>query len=338
MYVKSKLIELDRVVYNVDLNDHKIIEDRMDTLSVQKRLHNDSEISSNLVCTKGLCLIETAITTRYQLTNQLSVTEDYVQIFCMMDGCSVGKNSCNKKCLFNLGIMHLVYGKGLESSLEIVSLKKSKYLSVVMSRKYYLSLFFHEPWISHSKFYRAVMEQKSVGHGEITFPLDALLKRVLNELMLQAFPEKHAKHLTDLKLKEIFLHILIKFSEAITNKTAINREEYDKLEAAKAYLTLHFDHPPSAKQLSRIVFLNELKLKQGFKQLYHTSIYAYVISLKMEKAQMMLAEQHTVQEMAEILGYKSVSHFISTFKKTFGYTPKQGLLDRIEKSDAQNAV
>lgn len=66
-----------------------------------------------------------------------------------------------------------------------------------------------------------------------------------------------------------------------------------------------------------------MKLKQGFKQRYNTSIYTYVIKLKMEKAETMLAENHTVKEMAEILGYKSVSHFISTFKKTFGYTPKQ---------------
>ncbi|MBO3098339.1 helix-turn-helix transcriptional regulator [Gelidibacter pelagius] len=330
------MIELDRIVYNVDLYGNKVIEDRMSTLSVQKELNNESEISSHLIYTKGLCLIDTSIKPQQQLTDQITVTEDYVQIFCMMDGCSVGKQSCNEKCQFNLGIMHLVYCKGLENTLEIASQKKSRYLSVVMSRSYYLILFFHEPWIQHSKFYRSVMEQKTVGHGEITFPLDSLLKRVLNELMLQAFPKRHAKHLTDLKLKELFLHILIKFSEAMTNKTAINKDEYEKLEAAKAYLTLHFDHPPTAKQLSRIVFLNELKLKQGFKQLYNTSIYAYVIKLKMEKAEIMLAEKHTVQEMAEILGYKSVSHFISTFKKTFGYTPKQGLMERNEKLTSRN--
>lgn len=336
MNVKSKLIELDRIIYNVNLYDDKLIAERMSNLSVEKDLHKDSEISSNLIYTKGLCLIDTSIKPKQQLTDQISVSEDYIQIFCMMDGCSVGRRSCHKKCQFNLGIMHLVYCKGLETTLEIVSQKKSRYLSVVMSRNYYLSLFFHEPWIRHSKFYRSVMEEKTVGYGEITFPLDSSSKRVLNELMLQGFPKRHAKHLTDLKLKELFLHILIKFSEAITNKTSINREDYEKIEAAKAYITLHFDNPPTAKELSRMVFLNELKLKQGFKQLYNTSIYAYVIQLKMEKAQTMLAEKHTVQEMAEILGYKSVSHFISTFKKTFGYTPKQGLLEQNEKYTGWN--
>ncbi|WP_299390572.1 AraC family transcriptional regulator [uncultured Gelidibacter sp.] len=329
--MQSKVIELDRIVYNIDLNSNEMIEDRMGALSVQERVTNESEITSNLICTKGLCLIETSVSPQHQLTDQMTVTEDYVHIFCMMDGCSLGKNSCNKTCEFNLGIMHLAYCKGLERSLEIVSQQKSRYLSVVMSRNYYLQLCFHEPWIRHSKFYRAVIERKTVEYGEVTFPLDTLLKRVLNELILQAFPEKHAKHLTDLKLKELFLHILITFSEGITNKTILNSDEYDKIEAAKAYLTLHYDHPPTAKQLSRIVFLNELKLKQGFKQVYHTSIYAYVIKLKMEKAQTMLAEQHSVQEMADILGYKSVSHFISTFKKTFGYTPKQGLMGHIKK-------
>src|SRR5690606_14248284 len=140
--------------------------------------------------------------------------------------------------------------KGLETTLEIVSQKKSRYLSVVMSRNYHLRLFFHEPWIRHSKFNTSVMEEKIVGYGEITFPLDTSLKRVLNELPVEGFPKRHAKHLTDLKLKEIFLHILIKFSEAITNKTTINREDYEKIEAAKAYITLHFDDPPTARELS----------------------------------------------------------------------------------------
>lgn len=288
---------------------------------------------THLKYTRGLCLIDTIIRTQQTITNQISVTEDYVQIFCMLDGCSVGKKSCAGKCQFNLGITHLVYSKGSENRLAIESQKNTRYLAIIMSRKYYLSLFFHEPWIHHSKFFRSVMEQKTVVHGEITFPLDAILKRVLNEVMQQNFPKRHAKHMTDLKLKEIFLHILIAFSEAVVNRTAINTDEFEKLEAAKAYLTLHYDRPPTAKQLSRIVFLNELKLKQGFKQLYNTSIYAYVLKLKMEKAETMMAENHTVKEMAEILGYKSVSHFISTFKKTFGYTPKQGLLQLTEKKE-----
>src|SRR5690606_20360291 len=123
-----------------------------------KDLKNDSEISSTLIYTKGLCLIETSIKPQQQLTNQITITEDHVQIFCLMDGCSVGRQSCNQKCQFNLGIMHLGYCKGSENILEIISQKNTRYLSIIMSRKYYLSLFFHEPWIHHSKFYRSVME------------------------------------------------------------------------------------------------------------------------------------------------------------------------------------
>lgn len=333
MNIKSTLIELDSIVYDLDLYSNTLGKDKLNTLPVQLEYGDALKISSQLIYANGLCLIDTCINPQHTLTDKMTITDDYVQMFCMMDGCSVGKNSCKKTCEFNLGIMHLVYQNGLDTSVEIVSQKKSRYLSIIMSRNYYLSLFFYEPWIHHSKFYRSVMEQKTVEQGKITFPLDNTVKRILNELMLQAYPKRHAKHLTDLKLKELFLHMLITFSEAVSNKTVIKRDEYEKIEAAKAYLTLHYDRPPSAKQLSRIVFLNELKLKQGFKQLYNTSIYAYVLKLKMEKAETMLSENYTVKEMAATLGYSSVSHFISKFKQTFGYTPKQGLLLHTEKRE-----
>lgn len=329
MHVKSKVVELDTVVYTINLRDLR--EDIMSALKIKKQLYKKTAISNNLCCTKGLCLIETLMDPRQKLTNRLTTTKDNIQVLCMMDGCSAGRNSLRKKCQFNLGIMHLAYCKGLGHSVEIISEKKTRYVSIIMSRQYYLNLVENEPWITDCRFYRSVMEEKTVGHGEITFPLDIQLKRTLNDLTKQEFPKKHSKHLTDLKLKELFLHVLIGFSKAIKTKTTLTQEEHKKLEAAKTYLTQHFDRPPTSKQLARIVFLNELKLKQGFKQLYHTTLYAYVRQLKMEKAETLLSENNTVTEMAEKLGYNSVSHFISIFKKFHGYTPKQGLMEKAGK-------
>ncbi len=58
--------------------------------------------------------------------------------------------------------------------------------------------------------------------------------------------------------------------------------------------------------------------------MYGKTIRSFIIELRMEKAKSLLGN-HTVSEMAGILGYKSVPHFINTFKKCYGYTPKQGL-------------
>ena len=75
--------------------------------------------------------------------------------------------------------------------------------------------------------------------------------------------------------------------------------------------------------------LNELKLKQQFKIAYGITIYAFVIQLRMEQAQNMLHENYSVSEMSYALGYRSVSHFISTYKQYFGNTPKQALMKAI---------
>ena len=69
------------------------------------------------------------------------------------------------------------------------------------------------------------------------------------------------------------------------------------------------------------------KLKEGFKQLYGDTVYAYLLDHKMEEARRMLEErQYNVNEVGLKLGYSTASHFIAAFKKKFGTTPKKYLM------------
>ena len=73
--------------------------------------------------------------------------------------------------------------------------------------------------------------------------------------------------------------------------------------------------------------MNIKKLKEGFKQLYGDTVYAYLLDHKMEEARRMLEErQYNVNEVGMKLGYSTASHFIAAFKKKFGTTPKKYLM------------
>ena len=66
------------------------------------------------------------------------------------------------------------------------------------------------------------------------------------------------------------------------------------------------------------------KLKEGFKELYGDTIYAYLLDHKMEEARRMLnSQKYNVNEVGLKLGYSTASHFISAFKKQYGTTPKK---------------
>ena len=103
----------------------------------------------------------------------------------------------------------------------------------------------------------------------------------------------------------------------------ITPEDYKKLAETKSYLIDNFAGPPTIKQLARIVTLNEFKLKNYFKEVFQITIHSFIIKLRMEEANKILAEDHTVNEVALKVGYRSVSHFISMYKSYYGKTPMQ---------------
>lgn len=92
----------------------------------------------------------------------------------------------------------------------------------------------------------------------------------------------------------------------------------------KAYdiLTHEACNPPTIKSLSKMVFLNEQKLKAGFLAKYHMSISEYTTSIKMTMAENLLSTTElSIDEISQRLGYHYSGNFIKMFKKTHGKTP-----------------
>ena len=103
-----------------------------------------------------------------------------------------------------------------------------------------------------------------------------------------------------------------------------DEENVDKIRAAKRILIAQLANPPSLKDLSKEIGLNEYNLKTGFKNIYGVPAITWLSNYKMELARKQLMETGTkINEIADQLGYNSASHFIESFKKKFGITPKK---------------
>ena len=108
------------------------------------------------------------------------------------------------------------------------------------------------------------------------------------------------------------------------SKTFIKSEsDKRKLKEAKELLTLRIDNPPTIVVLSKLIGLNEYKLKKGFKELFGTTIFGYIHQSRMNMAKcLLLGTDKTAKEIAYQTGYSSPQHFSNAFKKKFGVTPK----------------
>jgi len=97
-----------------------------------------------------------------------------------------------------------------------------------------------------------------------------------------------------------------------------------KIKVAKDIILERMAEPPSLQELSDEIGLSLKKLKEGFKQIYGDSVYGYLLDHKMELARKLLESgKYNVNEIGLKLGYSTASHFIASFKKKYGTTPKK---------------
>jgi len=115
--------------------------------------------------------------------------------------------------------------------------------------------------------------------------------------------------------------------DVISCKFLANEADREKIVKAREILIQHIGEHTTIKELSRKVAINECYLKKGFKELFGTTVFDFYQSQRMEHAKYLLYEKGlSVTEVSMMLGYSSISHFSTAFKKHTGLKPCELLL------------
>lgn len=105
-------------------------------------------------------------------------------------------------------------------------------------------------------------------------------------------------------------------------KIRLLQQDIEGLARAREILERNFTEPMTISSLAKMVYMNEYKLKTGFKEVYGQSLYSYVVDKRMETARQLFDEKKMrVKEVAGMVGYTNISHFIEAFRKKFGINP-----------------
>jgi AraC family transcriptional regulator len=115
--------------------------------------------------------------------------------------------------------------------------------------------------------------------------------------------------------------------DVVNCKFLANEADREKIIKSREILIQHIGEPITIKELSRKVAINECYLKKGFKELFGTTIFDFYQSQRMEHARYLLYEKGlSVTDVSLMLGYSSISHFSTAFKKHTGLKPCELLL------------
>jgi AraC-like DNA-binding protein len=120
---------------------------------------------------------------------------------------------------------------------------------------------------------------------------------------------------------------LLQFDQGVFPNYRLERATVDRVYQARDMLLANLGQSPSILELAQQVGMSDRTLRRGFRQVFGTTVVGYLTDKRLELAEQMLRQQaYTIEEVANLTGYSSRSHFAVAFKRKFGITPKACLL------------
>ena len=94
--------------------------------------------------------------------------------------------------------------------------------------------------------------------------------------------------------------------------------------AVRRYIDLHFKEALTLDQLAEEAHMNKYYLSHTFKKEYGVSPINYMITRRIEESMYLLAETDlSLSQIAQLLGFSSLSYFSQVFRRTQGTSPME---------------
>lgn len=289
----------------------------------------DKESYYKQLYTDGLIVLDAFAAFDTTLDNTLSFRDNLIALVFHLRGnsalVSVQGSSADKK--------HL---REQVHNIEIINAEKVRLLFepdsftdafiILLDKDFYLRLMPAETPI-HRHLSEALKNNLNASLSARYLPVNQEMRRVIDNIRHCTRKGSFHRLCLELKIAELLMLQLEQFhlfASEQKEKPLLSICDQKKLDKAKEILDKNFHNPPTIKELSSAVGLNESKLKAAFKSSFNSTIHAYTLKLRMETAYRLITEsENQIKETAMAVGYQNASHFSAAFKKFFGFNPSK---------------
>ncbi len=247
--------------------------------------------------------------------------------FCLKGGSKFQFNQGNYQLEVSEENSLLLYNTQLDLPLNLIIEPNSWLLSIVMTIRKFHSLFSTEanyiPFLSED-----FAEKKYYAQEMVSPAIAVVLSQLMNYNLHPFMKELYVRG----KVYELISLYFNKTQDADLEQCPFLADEDNvrRIKMAKEIIISRMAEPPTLTELSNEIGLSLRKLKEGFKQIYGDSVFGFLFDYKMEYARKMLESgKHNVNEVGLRVGYSTASHFIASFKKKYGTTPKKYLSSNV---------
>jgi AraC-like DNA-binding protein len=96
---------------------------------------------------------------------------------------------------------------------------------------------------------------------------------------------------------------------------------YQRIVAAKVYIDDNYHEPIDLELISQQAFLSRFHFHRLFRQVYKKTPHQYLTGKRIDKAKTLLAENKSVNDVCNEVGFESIGSFSVLFKKEIGFAP-----------------
>lgn len=157
---------------------------------------------------------------------------------------------------------------------------------------------------------------------------EGLLNRLINYIREDYFG---AEVFQKLAVTEVIFYLLRMKNEGdIENASSVNDEHYKIVKKIMNYINENLEQELNLEIISDTFFRSKSTINRIFKKYSGTTVTQYITSRRVYRASELLKNNIPVFSVSEQSGFSDYNHFIRTFKKYIGETPKQYALKHVQ--------
>ena len=97
---------------------------------------------------------------------------------------------------------------------------------------------------------------------------------------------------------------------------------YPRIISAKIFIDENFHEPIELDQIAGQAYLSKFHFHRLFTRIYRRTPHQYLTQKRIDKAKLLLAENKTVTDVCNEVGFESIGSFSILFKKEIGFAPQ----------------
>lgn len=324
MKIKSKILAHEKSLIQIEIGDTYYPKNYLTEENVNIKNGDSEQIKSHHLITEGMVLLDTQMLFSTPQTIIFEIDEESVVMnFICCNNVETHIDQLETEKYSKKNTHNIFYATNYKATIKIPAFEEINYFSIILSKDFYYNII-NEDWELHEKFSKNILLKKSSYLTSKYIPFTPAIQWVIHEIKNCNRQGALKKMYIETKIRELLIHQLETIITIPIQKDQIDEDDYNKLLEAKQILDNDYVHAPTLAELSRLISLNEFKLKKGFKACFGTTVKSYIIKLRMEHAKELFQNKaSTVSDVAYKCGYKDVSHFSAAFKNFYGFSPQK---------------